>query len=218
MDGDHLGLSIGVGRKIPDLAPLISRGQLVELVTRDAGDCEAFYIGRSSRTIAIDHVVDGPLILFLKDSHMDDPFTHEGLGIDLGHHHPTILGKNNDVVNIAAIGHVFVPSHTGTHEPFFPVHIELGIANDHLGLLYILEYPDLCLAFFPGSVFFLQPFKMGDGIFDKVGQVVFDLLCNTFADAIEQGYMAISVDIEINDPDMSFKRNGVAGRLKREAK
>ena len=49
------------------------------------------------------------------------------------------------------------------------------------------------------------------------GQVVFDLLCNTFADAIEQGFMAISVDIEINDPDMSFKRNGVAGRLKREA-
>ena len=49
------------------------------------------------------------------------------------------------------------------------------------------------------------------------GQVVFDLLCNTFADAIEQGYMAVSVDIEINDPDMSLKRNGVAGRLKRES-
>ena len=49
------------------------------------------------------------------------------------------------------------------------------------------------------------------------GQVVFDLLCNTFADEIQQGYMAVSVDIEINDPDMSFKRNGVAGRLKREA-
>ena len=49
------------------------------------------------------------------------------------------------------------------------------------------------------------------------GQVVFDLLCNTFADAIEQGYIAVSVDIEINDPDMSLKRNGVAGRLKRES-
>ncbi len=49
------------------------------------------------------------------------------------------------------------------------------------------------------------------------GQVVFDLLCNTFADTIEQGYMAVSVDIEINDPDMSYKRNGLAARLKREA-
>ena len=49
------------------------------------------------------------------------------------------------------------------------------------------------------------------------GQVVFDLLCNTFADEIERGYVAISVDIEINDPDMTYKRNGVAGRLKREA-
>ncbi|MGI9367099.1 MAG: 5-carboxymethyl-2-hydroxymuconate isomerase [Rhizobiaceae bacterium] len=49
------------------------------------------------------------------------------------------------------------------------------------------------------------------------GQAIFDLLCNCFADEIQQGYMAVSVDIEINDPDMSFKRNGVAGRLKREA-
>ena len=49
------------------------------------------------------------------------------------------------------------------------------------------------------------------------GQVVYDLLCNTFADEIQQGYMAVSVDIEINDPEMTFKRNGVAARLKRES-
>ena len=49
------------------------------------------------------------------------------------------------------------------------------------------------------------------------GRAVFDFLCQYFADEIDKGYMAISVDIEINDPDMSFKRNGVAARLKREA-
>ena len=49
------------------------------------------------------------------------------------------------------------------------------------------------------------------------GQAVFDCLCEAFSDEIERGFMAISVDIEINDPDMTFKRNGVAGRLKREA-
>ncbi len=49
------------------------------------------------------------------------------------------------------------------------------------------------------------------------GQAVFDCLCNYFSDEIDAGFMAISVDIEINDSDMSMKRNGVAGRLKREA-
>jgi 5-carboxymethyl-2-hydroxymuconate isomerase len=51
----------------------------------------------------------------------------------------------------------------------------------------------------------------------RAGADVFDSLCNTFADEIQQSYMAISVDIEINDPDMSFKRNGVANRMKRKA-
>lgn len=73
----------------------------------------------------------------------------------------------------------------------------------------------------PDNAFVAAIMRIGAGrdleVRQRGGQVVYDLLCNTFADAIEQGYMAISVDIEINDPDMSFKRNGVAGRLKREA-
>jgi len=48
------------------------------------------------------------------------------------------------------------------------------------------------------------------------GKAVFDCLCDHFADELEAGFMAVSVDIEINDADMSWKRNGVAGRLKRE--
>lgn len=48
-------------------------------------------------------------------------------------------------------------------------------------------------------------------------KAVFDCLCQCFAEQIELGFMAISVDMEINDPDMSFKRNGLTARLKREA-
>ncbi|MCJ8310089.1 MAG: 5-carboxymethyl-2-hydroxymuconate isomerase [Rhizobiaceae bacterium] len=73
----------------------------------------------------------------------------------------------------------------------------------------------------PDNAFIAVIMRIGAGreleVRQRGGQVVFDLLCNTFADAIEQGFMAISVDMEINDPDMTFKRNGVAGRMKREA-
>ena len=50
----------------------------------------------------------------------------------------------------------------------------------------------------------------------SAGRTVYDCICEFFADEIERGFMAVSVDMEINDPDMSFKRNGVADRLKRE--
>ena len=49
------------------------------------------------------------------------------------------------------------------------------------------------------------------------GRAVFECLCQHFAEEIDRGFMAISVDMEINDPDMSFKRNGLAARLKKEA-
>ena len=47
------------------------------------------------------------------------------------------------------------------------------------------------------------------------GRRVYECVCNFFAAEIEAGYMAISVDMEINDPELSFKRNGVADRMKK---
>lgn len=48
----------------------------------------------------------------------------------------------------------------------------------------------------------------------QCGREIYEAVCNFFAAEIEAGFMAISVDMEINDPDLSFKRNGVADRLK----
>ncbi len=49
------------------------------------------------------------------------------------------------------------------------------------------------------------------------GRGVYEVVCDYFAAEIERGFMAVTVDMEINDPDVSFKRNGVANRLKKEA-
>ncbi|MEE9313226.1 MAG: 5-carboxymethyl-2-hydroxymuconate isomerase [Rhizobiaceae bacterium] len=50
------------------------------------------------------------------------------------------------------------------------------------------------------------------------GQTVFDVVCDYFATEIDSGFMAVSLDMEINDPEVSFKRNGLAKRLNKEIK
>ena len=48
------------------------------------------------------------------------------------------------------------------------------------------------------------------------GQAVFDAVCGFFSADLEGGHFMVSLDIAENDPDVSFKRNTVHGRLKRE--
>ncbi len=50
----------------------------------------------------------------------------------------------------------------------------------------------------------------------RSNKAIYDCLCTYFAREIDAGYFAVSVDMEINNPELSFKRNGVADRLKRE--
>lgn len=45
------------------------------------------------------------------------------------------------------------------------------------------------------------------------GQIVFDAVCDYFSDDLAGGHFMISLDIAENDPDLSFKRNSVHGRL-----
>ncbi len=47
----------------------------------------------------------------------------------------------------------------------------------------------------------------------KAGQAVFDHACAFFAGEIQAGTMMVSVDIEENNPELTFKKNGVHGRL-----
>ncbi len=47
-------------------------------------------------------------------------------------------------------------------------------------------------------------------------RAVYNVICENFTAEIERGFMAITVDMEINDPDVSFKRNGVRDRLEKE--
>lgn len=73
----------------------------------------------------------------------------------------------------------------------------------------------------PDNVFVAVIVRLGAGrdleTQQRGGKSIYDCLCAYFASEIDAGFMAITVDMEINDPDLSFKRNGVRDRLQREA-
>ena len=74
---------------------------------------------------------------------MDDIFAHKDLGVHFGDHHLPFFSKDNDIINVATIGHIFVPFQGSSDESLFPVHIEFGIADDHFGGLDVVKDPDL---------------------------------------------------------------------------
>ena len=47
----------------------------------------------------------------------------------------------------------------------------------------------------------------------RAGKAVFDAICGFFDDIIDSGHFMVSVDIDENNPDVSFKRNSVTKRL-----
>lgn len=50
----------------------------------------------------------------------------------------------------------------------------------------------------------------------KAAEHIFDCVADFFADALAGGHFMLSLDLVENDPDLSFKANGVHARLKRE--
>jgi len=50
----------------------------------------------------------------------------------------------------------------------------------------------------------------------QAGQTVFDAVAEFFSKELEDGYFMLSLDITENDPEVSFKKNSVHGRLKSE--
>ncbi len=49
------------------------------------------------------------LSFFLENRNVYYAFTNKGFRIHLCHHHRSVFGKNDNIVNIAAIRYVFVP-------------------------------------------------------------------------------------------------------------
>ena len=83
-------------------------------------DAKPFHITGAASAILIDHVVNGTLVLLLKDGHMNDILGDKSLCIHLGDHHLAIFGKDDYIVNITTIRNVFIPPQRGTLQSLPP--------------------------------------------------------------------------------------------------
>lgn len=52
----------------------------------------------------------------------------------------------------------------------------------------------------------------------RAGQALFDVICDFFDEDLQGGHFMVSLDIDENVPDVSFKKNSVHGRLQGKAR
>ena len=54
---------------------------------------------------------------------MNNPLANKGFFTDLGDHHLSFFGKDDDIINIATIHDVFIATHTGADKAFLTVDV-----------------------------------------------------------------------------------------------
>src|SRR5687767_4917994 len=89
-------------------------------------------------------------------SHMKDVFSDEDL---IGHFynpHVPIPAESNDLIQLGAVAHELIPAQPPSDKTFFPVNIQLRVADDDLLGVDDLEVLDLRLPLLSRAVFFLQ--------------------------------------------------------------
>ncbi len=103
---------------------------------------------------------------------MNNSLPNESLIAHLGHHHDSFFRKDNDVVNIATIGHIFITTHARTDKSFGSIHIEFRITNNHFGRFNFIENSDFGLTLFSGAIVLFQSLEIVNRILDKMIQVI----------------------------------------------
>ena len=159
MHGYHLSLTIGIHTEIEDLRTLGSLCQGILLVAGHPTNREALGISRSARAVAVNDVVDGPLIALLEHRYVNDVGSDKLFIADFGDQHGSVASNHNHVVNVGAVAHKLILAQGRTHKTFYAVDVELGVGNGNLGGYYLLKAAKLRFSLAPRPVLFLQVFK-----------------------------------------------------------
>ena len=104
----HFCLAVGVGGEVHDFAAGLARSQVILLVTCETRGCEALHVVRTRLAFAIDHVVDGALVVLLEDGYMQNIGADEHL---LLHAYDLVFAvavEDDDVVEVGAVEQIRV--------------------------------------------------------------------------------------------------------------
>ena len=171
-----LRLTILVGAEIYHSTAGFASRKIVFFVAGNTRYEKAFPIVYSALSIAINDVVDGAFISFLKDVDMQDIGAYEQFIGYLNNLIFTILIEDNDIIDIRAVEEVFVFLKTRTNKTICTIDIEFLV-----GLHYRLHVDGCKIAHLRAAGVFIaillfQMFKPFDGIVSQMRKIVFRLL------------------------------------------
>ena len=183
---DHFGLAVRVRSEILNLRPLLTASEIVFAVVCDARHVEALDVVRPILAVAIHHIVDGSLVVFLEHGDVHDlGFLLLGLrafGLTDVHflRHTrhlvrSVAVEDDHIVDVRAVLHKLVLLQRSTHETVGAVHIEFLVRLHHFGRFDRVERANLSAAWVFVGITRLDGFKPVDRHLRHVCQIVVDL-------------------------------------------
>ena len=177
VDADGLGLAVVVDGEPEDGGAGRTGRDVVLLVAGHGGDGEALGVVDRALAVAVDDVVDGPLVAAVEHAHIQEVRAEEGLVADLG---DAVLAVLADDDNLGEVG-AFADEHAAVgclqadaDKALLHVGVELGVVVDHLRRGDGLKGGDFGLAREVLAVFLLQGLEPLDGVVGDVVQLVLD--------------------------------------------
>ena len=196
MNADHLGFPVGIRREIKHLRTWRALGEVVLLVPSNSPHGKTLHIGDAVLAVAIDHIVNGTLVVALEHARIDDILAHKDLLAHLDHLEHTIAAEHDNIVYIRTLADIFVFLQSCPHKAFGTVHVQLLVGGRHHIGLDVLEIADFSPPFPPCPVFLLDILEIGNRIIHQM----FQIAANRFHFLLHRLYLLVGfLDIELGN-------------------
>jgi hypothetical protein len=123
-------------------------------------------------SIQVNAIIDSSFIISLKDSYMQNVFTHKHLIRNFGNHINSVFPEGNNFVYIGTITNILVFLKSGSEETFLSVYIKFSIRYNHFRSLNIFKISYFGKSFPAFTILFLNLLVVVYGIVYKVIKMI----------------------------------------------
>ncbi len=202
----HFGGPVGVGGEVLHLRTRGTSREVILLVACDARYREPLHVVGALRSVLIDQVVDGALVVLLPYTDMEEVLADEFLIRHFGDDHGAIGAEHDDIVDLAALVHELEVAQAPTHEALRTVHIEFAVRYGHFGGHNGIERAQLGLALAAGAELLLQLLEVVHGVVHQVVQLVLHtgqvvLQATDMLIGLERVELADTLDADLGEAD-----------------
>ena len=173
----HFGLTVRIDRHIEDFTLRIAFGDVVLLVARDTLDGAALHQDRAVLAVAVEDVVDRPLVVALEHPDIIDILVEKGFVAYLRNHIAAVFGEHDHVVDIRTVAHELGILHrlADSEEALHTIDVQFGIGDSHLRRFDRVELAQLGTPLAALAVFVADTLVISNRIIGQMRQMVLRL-------------------------------------------